>query len=435
MVDNLIEHPDVKNYYINYQVGETVFYEGDDSKDLYILVSGKLDVLKGKRKIAEISGRGTLFGEMSYLLNQSRTATIKAKTDTTLIKIPEDRIEEFFKKFPELGPEITRLLAKRLDEASCILYGLDEFCDQLPDAVILMNREGKILEWNKSAEKLYGRESNEMRYKSPEEIYEDPQEYKNFIKEVQSKHSIRERVLKVKHPTKGTRYISTSMTLLYDAHQNLQCMLSLGRDVTSVKNLEKKYRIFKNWFLPFIILAILISVGLFVLYPYMTRGYLPVDLKKEEFRNQIAKDYFMLQSLLYGPVAEKDRGLTTSLIKKFFKIQENDLLGYHGIVLLDNDRSVFNAISKKGNILKHLIGTTYSGIRFKGPEESLHKVLRLYRRDKSNPMGKKAIELAFELKKDNKSAGWIIFQLDMEKIKERYNIDEEDLFKLKIQKP
>ncbi len=434
-INKLLEDPEIKKYHVNYQAGETIFYEGDDSKDIYILVSGELDVLKGKRIISQISGQGTLFGEISYLLNQGRTATIKARTDASLIKIPEEKIEEFFKRFPELGPEITKLLAKRLDEASCVLYGLDEFCDQLPDAVILINREGKIIEWNKSAEKLYGRESNQMRHRSPEEIYEDPDEFRNFLEEVKSKHSIKERILKVKHPLKGTRYISTSMTLLYDAHQNLQCILSLGRDVTSVKRLEKRYRIFKTWIIPAITLGIIIFFGIFVLYPYLTKGYLPADIKKEEFRNQITKDYFMLQSLLYQPLMEKKTGAITEILQNFFNIQEKKILCYDGIVLLEKGRTVLNAVSSDGTINKALIGTTYSGIPFRGPEDSLHRVLKLYRRDKEHPMGKKQIEIAFELKNDSKTIGWILFQMNMEKIKDRYNIDEEDLLKLRIKKP
>lgn len=434
-LDKLLEHPELKKYHVRYEVGETIFYEGDDSKDIYILVSGELDVLKGKRKIAQISGEGTIFGEMSYLLNQGRTATIKARTDTLLIKIPEDKIEEFFKRFPELGPEVTRLLAKRLDEASCILYGLNEFCDQLPDAVILINREGKILEWNKSAEKLYGRESSQMKYRSPEEIYEDPEEFRNFLNEVKSKHSIRERILKVKHPTKGTRYISTSMTLLYDAHQNLQCVLSLGRDVTSSKMIEKRYKIFKKWFIPGILTGVLLFIGIFVLYPYLTRGYLPTDIKKDEFRNQITKDYFLLNSLLYEPIKNKDKKKIEGIIKNFFTMQDEKILCYNGIIILDKGRSVIYALSRNGLVEKSLLGTTYSGIPFRGPEDSLHKVLTLYRRDKDEPMGKRYVELAFELKNDFQSLGWILFQMDMKKINKRYNLAENDLLKLRIKRP
>ncbi|MEE8381541.1 MAG: PAS domain-containing protein [Thermodesulfobacteriota bacterium] len=62
-----------------------------------------------------------------------------------------------------------------MKEASKVIYGLKEFYDQLPDAVILTDKEGRIIAWNTAAEKLYGRTWNQMRYKSAEDIYEEPE--------------------------------------------------------------------------------------------------------------------------------------------------------------------------------------------------------------------------------------------------------------------
>lgn len=77
-------------------------------------------------------------------------------------------------------------------ELDQVLYGLLEFCDQLPDAVILTDKEGKIISWNTAAEKLYGRTWNHMRHKSVEEIYEESEAYKMLLEDVQTKHPARE---------------------------------------------------------------------------------------------------------------------------------------------------------------------------------------------------------------------------------------------------
>ena len=48
---------------------------------------------------------------------------------------------------------------------------------------------------------------------------EEPQVYKNFLGEVQSGNAVKEKILRIRHPEKGIRFISTSMTLLYDDHR------------------------------------------------------------------------------------------------------------------------------------------------------------------------------------------------------------------------
>ena len=220
MLNKIINNPDLVKYVIPFENGEIIFTEGDETQDLFILISGELDILKGNKKISLISEPGELFGEMSFLLGARRSATAKAKTDGKAIRIPKEEINNFLNKFPEITSDITRLLAARLNETSQILYGLKEFCDQLPDAVILTDRDGKILSWNSVAETMYGRSWDQMHYKSMEEIYEEPDDYKDYLEEVKSRYSVREKILKILHPEKGVRYISTSTTVLYDGHHN-----------------------------------------------------------------------------------------------------------------------------------------------------------------------------------------------------------------------
>ncbi|MFH1350063.1 MAG: cyclic nucleotide-binding domain-containing protein [Pseudomonadota bacterium] len=430
MLEEIINNQDLGGYLLAFQTGEIIFYEGDDSRDLYILVSGEVDILKGDKKIAEIVEKGALFGEMSFLLGGKRTATVKARGDVKTIRIPEQEVNSFFVKFPNLAPEITRLLAKRLDEATCIVYGLNEFCDQLPDAVILTDRVGKILSWNKAAEKLYGRQEYQMRYKSVEEIYEQPGIYREFVNEVLSKYSVSEKVLRVIHPQKGTRFISTSTTMLYDGHHNLQCVLSLGRDVTAVESLERRYRRVRNWLFPALIFSAILAVALFFGYPYFTERYMPTDIKKQELRNQMAKDYLLLKSLLADYFEEGYQSKTTKVMEDFFNLQETHALPYKGLVLVDKDRKVFNAYSKKmGKEDAGIVGTSYGGITFQGRADSLHKVLSLYRMDKEHPMGQKGIEVAFEMSSDNHFLGWLVFQMDTDMIEKSYGLNGEGLIK------
>ena len=53
MIDQIINNPELEKYAANIRAGQTIFLEGDESQDLYILVSGKVDIIKGNTKIAE----------------------------------------------------------------------------------------------------------------------------------------------------------------------------------------------------------------------------------------------------------------------------------------------------------------------------------------------------------------------------------------------
>jgi hypothetical protein len=123
-------------------------------------------------------------------------------------------------------------------------------------------------------------------------------------------------------------------------------------------------------------------------------------------------------------------------MKDFFDIQENEESPYLGLVLLDENLMVFDAYSiKEGATTRsQMIGNSYSGIEFKGDETSLHRVLTLYRTDKDHPMGRKGLEVAFEMSEDNQLTGWLIFQMDPELLNNVYGVNEEDIEKFRFGK-
>jgi len=425
LIDNLKLVP-LEKYIVTFETGQTVFLEGDDSQDLYIVVEGKAGILKGTKRIAEVSGRGSVFGEMSFLLGENRTATVKAATDLKVIKIPREEIPDFLIKSPEVVHEFARYLAKRLHETSQIVYGLKEICDQLPDAVILTDKDGKILSWNRAAEKLYGREEDQMRYKPAEEIYEDPAAYRRFIEEVTSKQTVSEKALRIRHPKEGIRYISTSTTVLYDGQHNFEGVLSLGRDVTQAEIVAKRYRRVRQWFIPLTALLVMLVAGLFFGYPYFSKGYHITDAKKQDLKNDLAVNYRLLRSMLLEPLGNGDRQKTTDVMRSFFDAQKGVDIPFTGLVLLGKDKRVFDAYSILPEVDgKAMIGSSYSGIDLGEKEGARQKVLTLYREHKDHPMGIRHTEIAFSLK--DVFSGWLIFQVDMDLLKNRYDADENDL--------
>jgi PAS domain S-box-containing protein len=435
-VDEIISNPDLAKYLITFTPGQTLFLEGDDSQDLYILVAGQVEIFKGNKKIRDITQEGSVFGEVSFFLGDRRTASVKAKTEVEVICIPKEEITLFLKECPTAGPEIIRRLSQWLTEATQMLYGLKEVCDQLPDAVIMTDKGGRILVWNAAAEKLYGRDWPQMRDTNVDEIYVKPDEYKNFLKEVQTRYSASEKVFDIKHPQKGIRCISTSFTVLYDGHHNFQGVLSLGRDVTATKKLEIKYKRAFFWLISAFVLISLLTVTIFLGYPYYSKGHQATDLRQNELGNLLAKDYFLLNSWLVDPLTGQNTEALSQVMQQFFNLQQATAIPYTGLVLLDKDKKVVKAYSTKSDIsASDMTGSSYAAIEFQGSEDSLHKVLTVYRTEKDHPMGKKDTEIAFELYKDKTFVGWLVFQMDMDSLTDTYGINVKNLKNLQFDKP
>lgn len=94
---------------------EVLFYEDDTSRECYILMLGRLEVLKAGRTIARIDKCGTFIGEMSTLLNTSRTATIRSMEQSILLELTESTFRTFLQEVPEMAWHLAVTLAQRLE--------------------------------------------------------------------------------------------------------------------------------------------------------------------------------------------------------------------------------------------------------------------------------------------------------------------------------
>lgn len=101
-----------------FEPGDIVFSEGDPGDEMYFIVDGTLEVLKTyngqlEKKIA-IQAPGGSIGEMAVVGGFSRTATVKACTDATLLMLSKDRFNQICEKHPEIGVKILMAIARLL---------------------------------------------------------------------------------------------------------------------------------------------------------------------------------------------------------------------------------------------------------------------------------------------------------------------------------
>ena len=98
--------------------GHTLIEEGDDSRTAYFLHTGRARAYKntpdGPRQLGELH-EGQLFGEMAYLLNEKRTATVVADTEITVLALPPHIMEELMRHSAPLSRRIIDTLCQRLE--------------------------------------------------------------------------------------------------------------------------------------------------------------------------------------------------------------------------------------------------------------------------------------------------------------------------------
>ena len=98
---------------------EIIFREGDVGDSMYIIIDGSVSIYNQKIEITTM-GTGEWFGEMSLLDREPRSSSIRALTDTVVLKIEE---ESFFKLVAgniEIIQGIVKILSKRLRQSIAI---------------------------------------------------------------------------------------------------------------------------------------------------------------------------------------------------------------------------------------------------------------------------------------------------------------------------
>jgi type IV pilus assembly protein PilB len=104
-------NPDVEQY----EDRDVIIREGNADNDFYKLVRGAVYVVKGGKKIAEISEPGEYFGEMAAITGEARSASILSKGRSIIKRFPGDKLMDVIEKYPEVAKHLFTVLANRLN--------------------------------------------------------------------------------------------------------------------------------------------------------------------------------------------------------------------------------------------------------------------------------------------------------------------------------
>ncbi len=98
--------------------GQSLFKEGDDGDNLYVVSNGKVKLgtksPDGRENLLMILGPGDMFGELSLFDSGPRTATATAVTDSKLLTLGQEKVIPWVKEYPEVSLQLLARLASRL---------------------------------------------------------------------------------------------------------------------------------------------------------------------------------------------------------------------------------------------------------------------------------------------------------------------------------
>ena len=111
--------------------GDILISENDtENWDIFLLCNGSVEIVSNKslnisNEIVLSSGEIDILGELSWLLNTKRSATVRCKGEVTIIHIDGQKLKDYFNKNTVIGysfmKNLSKLLAKRLMQTDIML--------------------------------------------------------------------------------------------------------------------------------------------------------------------------------------------------------------------------------------------------------------------------------------------------------------------------
>ena len=96
-----------------FKAGTTIFREGEEAHELFVIKSGDVRIQIGNRTVSELSA-DHIFGEMALIDNQPRSASAIAVTDVELVPVSERQFLFLVGQTPYFALKVMRVLAQRL---------------------------------------------------------------------------------------------------------------------------------------------------------------------------------------------------------------------------------------------------------------------------------------------------------------------------------
>jgi CRP/FNR family transcriptional regulator, cyclic AMP receptor protein len=96
---------------LQFPANYTIFRQGEQGRSLYIVVSGKVKVHIGDKKLAEVE-QGKYFGEMAVFDTQPRSASATTLEPCEFLELTQEQLYDAIEETPEIAVNIIRELSR-----------------------------------------------------------------------------------------------------------------------------------------------------------------------------------------------------------------------------------------------------------------------------------------------------------------------------------
>lgn len=110
---------------VEVEQGALLLKEGQKDKRYFILLDGKVEIIKAlgtpDERLLGVRGKGSILGEMSLFSEESQhTASVRAKTPLRLLEMPHSELDALLRRQPKFAYRVLRVLSQRLEESENI---------------------------------------------------------------------------------------------------------------------------------------------------------------------------------------------------------------------------------------------------------------------------------------------------------------------------
>lgn len=106
-----------------YKKGDYLFYAGEDGDSLFLVKSGRLEIVlaggTNDEMLLRVCGPGDYVGEMSLIMPEGkRTASVRVKQDARVLVMSRDKFTEALECWPQIAYSMVEIMSERLDTSN-----------------------------------------------------------------------------------------------------------------------------------------------------------------------------------------------------------------------------------------------------------------------------------------------------------------------------
>ncbi len=99
---------------VAYPAGSMLFEEGDEGDSLYLIVDGKVSIIKAGTEVLFFDEKGYCLGEIALIDNKPRSATVKTVKPTQFLRITRNDFYNALAREPRVGLGLLRVLNDKI---------------------------------------------------------------------------------------------------------------------------------------------------------------------------------------------------------------------------------------------------------------------------------------------------------------------------------